>query len=185
MKIRELITPIDQLKVAASLVVRTRVFLDAWWLSAGEPGRSENFEFWEDNWNYWRFNEHALLFSFIVHVAGLFEKRKDTICFHALNRSLNLPEDDLQSSSLQSLFDEAEPITKSVMILRSNAMAHRSANLSYNDAFKRANTTPYQLRRLSDISLLIVNELLRLSGLDPAEFCDSAIDDLKSMIDGH
>jgi hypothetical protein len=179
---RDVLEPLEQLKIAAALVVRTRVFFDAWWLSAGEPGRSDNLSFWEDNWNHWRFNEHALLFSFIVHIAGLFERRNDTICFHSPLKNITGRRMEIKVSRINDLLNEASPIIKSVTILRSSSMAHRSAKLAYNGAFLEAHTTPNDLKGLSDISLLIVNELLEECDLPPTEFCESAIDDLKSLV---
>ena len=53
-----------EIEIASSLLVRSRVFLDAWFLSAGVDGRSEFRPFWEEVWPFWRFNEHALESSY-------------------------------------------------------------------------------------------------------------------------
>ena len=62
-----------RLEIAGALVIRSRVFYDAWWLSASVEGRAAHRPFWDEFWHFWRFNEHAFLVSFVIHMPGIFE----------------------------------------------------------------------------------------------------------------
>ena len=84
----EKLSLVQQIEKAADLVVRARVFLDAWHLSKGIDGRARHHDFWDEYWEFWRFNEHALMFSHIVLMATLFEKNSKTICFSRLRDEL-------------------------------------------------------------------------------------------------
>jgi hypothetical protein len=64
----------------------------------------------------------------------------------------------------------AKPISDKVAILRHKAFAHRSAHISYNDAFQMAAVRPDQLRELTDIALAITNQLLLAQGLQEQSF---------------
>jgi hypothetical protein len=118
-----------RLDIAGALTVRSRIFFDAWWLSASADGRAAHRPFWDEFWHFWRYNEHA----------------------------------------------EATPIAKGIIILRSNVMAHRSASLEYNDAFKRAQLRPMDMRRLTELALAVVNCLRGSLGKQPIEFDEIAL----------
>ena len=171
-----------QIEILGKLLIRARVFFDAWKLSGGVDGKAQFREFWDEYWEYWRFNEHALLFSFIVHMAGLFEKRDDTINFHSVwNSQKDTDHGRNLSAEMALLFKKAARAAKGVIIIRSNAMAHRSANLNYNEAFKKANVTPDQLSELTDTSLAIVNKLRGMFDLTELQFDDGPLDVLKRL----
>jgi AbiU2 len=160
-----------QVEKTADLVLRARVLLDAWHLSAGEEGRARFHDFWDEYWEFWRFNEYALLFSHVVHTAALFETRNDTINFQKLwNEIQKTGVDHEDACIVQGFLSKASDAAKDVIILRSNALAHRSDNLSYDDAFVRAQLTPDKLRALSDLSLSLANSMLKIIGSTEREF---------------
>ncbi len=128
------------------MLFRANVYFEAWWQSAGVEGRAEFKEFWEEYWEFWRFNEHAMQFAFIVYTAGLYEKRSGTVNFRTLWAEAEPYASDASRAEFKQRLNMAEPMAQSVTLLRSNAMAHRSMALSYRDAFKKANVTPDQLR---------------------------------------
>ena len=171
----------QKVEIAGSIIIRSRVFFDGWWLSAGVQGRSEHRPFWDQYCHYWRFNEHALLVSYTIHIAGLFESRSDTINLKQLWVSLRERADDLAREDVERLLVEARPTVKGVTILRSNVMAHRSAALEYNDVFKRAGLSPDSMRRLTEIALEIINRMRTLVGGHSIEFDQFALGDLKAI----
>ncbi|MEP6786554.1 MAG: HigA family addiction module antitoxin [Sphingomonadales bacterium] len=172
----------QQLEIAGALIVRSRVFFDAWFLSAGVEGRAEFRPFWDEMWSFWRFNEHALLFSYIVHMAGIFEARKDTINLHQIwQLHRDHPCIENVRASVDKLFAEALEPSKGITILRSTVVAHRSATLAYNEAFRKARITPNAMRELTETALKIVNQLRSLHGLNSGFFDELAIGDLRAV----
>jgi hypothetical protein len=116
---------------------------------------------------FFRFDPHAHLVAFIVHMAALFEKRRDTINLPTLAREMK--EANLISArdaaQVDALLTEATQVAPKVAILRNNLFAHRSASMSYADAFERAHVTANQLRDLTEIALKIANRLVLARGL--------------------
>ena len=171
----------DQLEIAGALVIRSRVFFDAWYLSAGFDGRSSHFDFWDEYWAFWRFNEHALLFAFIVHMAGLFETREDTVNLRQIWVTVKFDASEKEKQEAEKLLQDTSILTKAVMMLRNNAMAHRSASLSYNSAFDKAQVTPDQLRQLNGIAFELVNIMRSVVGLKKIELDYVAIGRLQAL----
>jgi len=83
--------------------------------------------------------------------------------FEELKKSGSIPEND--AMQVASILAQAQAISTKVAILRNNLFAHRSASLSYADAFKKAGVTPDNLEELTGLSLRIANRLLSACGL--------------------
>jgi hypothetical protein len=69
------------------------------------------------------------------------------------------------AAKVDALLSQAKPFAFKTAILRNNLFAHRSANLSYADAFKKAAVTPKQLDNLTELALKIANHFLIARGL--------------------
>jgi len=159
--------PIDErLEIAGHLVVRTRIFYDVWWFYEGSDTRPEIIDTMNDYPEFFRFDSHAHFVAFVVHLAGLFEGRDDTVSIPALVSELassNVVSGDIVEA--ESLLNEARPLIPKIIILRSNLFAHRSASLTYAKAFEKADITANQLGHLSELALRIVNRLRLARGL--------------------
>ena len=169
-------------EIASRSLFRANVFLESWWQSAGVEGRREFKEFWEEHWEFWRFNEHAMQFAFVVYAASLFERRSNTVNLGQLwDRAQKYTPDESLKNEFVSLWASTQPIAKSVIILRSNVMAHRSTKLSYTDAFKKANVTPDQLREFLRNSWRLLNLIEKSLGMDATAFEPNAIESLRRL----
>lgn len=169
----------DQILTAANLVVRSRIFLEAWWLSRGEQGRHQYNDFWDEYWEFWRFNEEALLSAFAVHICGLFDPpHNGTINLRNLMNNLT---GNYKNCALSSQFKRAIDIARKVILLRSNLWAHRSGRIGYTEAFKKANVTADELHELTVLALEIVNFMLRSTELTEREFSTLPINTLRRM----
>jgi hypothetical protein len=105
-------------------------------------------------------------------MAGVFDKSRDTISLVALIREVKAA-GKLKAhgaATVDALLLKAKPIADKVSTLRHNAFAHRSAHISYDDAFELAAVRPDQLRELTDIALEIANRLLLACGLQDQYF---------------
>jgi|SRR6266496_2636470 len=159
--------PIDErLERAAQLVVRTRIFYDLW-LYFEDKHPPAIFDVMEDFSEFFRFEPHAHFVAFVVHIAALFEKRRDTINLPSLAKEMKAANliSAQGATEVDALLSQAEQLASKVIILRSNLFAHRSATLSYADAFKKAAVTSNQLRDLTETALKIANRLLVVRGL--------------------
>jgi hypothetical protein len=152
----------ERLERAAQLVVRSRIFYDIWLYFEGEETRPAIIETMRCFNEFFRFESHAHFVAFVVHIAALFERRRDTINLPLLVSEMKLT--NLLSAEcaaeVDTLVSQSEQLASKVIIMRSNLFAHRSATLSYADAFKKAAITANQLRDLTEIALKIANRLM-------------------------
>jgi hypothetical protein len=165
----------ERLERAAQLVLRSRIFYDIWIYFEGDT-RADILDTMQEFSEFFRFDPHAHFVAFIVQMAALFEKRKDTINLPLLAKEV-MPTSKMGGASpsqypaeINALLDQAKPLASKVIIFRNNLFAHRSATLSYAEAFKKAAVTSNQLRDLTEIALQIANRLLILRGLNDQSF---------------
>jgi hypothetical protein len=122
--------------------------------------------------------------SYVIYMAGVFEKRKDTISLASLIREVKgaggLKTQD--AVTVDALMVEAKPIAHKLSILRHKAIAHKSAHLAYNDVFKMAAVKPDQLRDLAEIALKIANRLLLACGLQDQHFAKAPQEAAEAMM---
>jgi hypothetical protein len=123
---------------------------------------------------FFRFTPHAYFVSYVIHIAAMFDRNKDTISLtHLANevKALGVIQGQ-HASKLDVLLAEAAPIAAKVRVLRHKAFAHRSASISYDDVFKMAAVKPDQLRDLTEIALKIANRLLLARGIKDEYFTE-------------
>src|SRR5260370_35672566 len=151
----------DRVERAAQLVLRSRIFFDIWFYFEGSDTRPAILDTMREYNEFFRFAPHAHFVAFVVSIAAIFEKRRDTINLRHL--ASEMTQSKLLSKQTQidvdALLRQAEPLVSKVTILRHNAFAHRSATIAYDEAFKKAACTPLQMRDLTEIALQIVNQL--------------------------
>jgi hypothetical protein len=177
--------PIDeQLSRAGQLVVRARIFLDVWWAYNASDSRPILLPPMQHYPEFFRFDEHAHLVSFIVHIAALFENDRRTVNFQRLLKDLRA----LSPGSCPFLAEAAlrlsqiDPLTKKISILRNNLFAHRSASLSYADAFQKAAITANDFHHVTAEALAIANSLLKARGLQPQFFNEMPAQHFKEAV---
>jgi hypothetical protein len=153
-------------------IVRARLFLDLWFYFEEQDSRRKIIDTMREYNEFFRFTPHAYLTTYVVYMAGVFEKSKDTISLITLIREMKaagkLKAHD--AAIVDGLLLKAKPIAGKVATLRNNAFAHRSAHISYDDVFKIADVLPDQLRELTDIALEIANQLLVARSLQKQDF---------------
>src|SRR5205085_10184821 len=126
--------PLNQrLDRIAQHIIRARLFLDLWFYFEEQHSRSKIFEIMEEYNEFFRFTPHAYFVSFVIYIAGVFDKRRGTISFAHLVRemqaSARLSNHDV--AKINKLLEKAKPIADTVLMLRHEAFAHRSAHISY------------------------------------------------------
>jgi hypothetical protein len=175
--------PIDeQLETAGELVVRSRIFYDIWRFFEGEETRPNIIDVMNRYSEFFRFDAHAHFVTFIIQIAALFERRKDTINLPRLSTELQEIISAQNKTEVVALLNQVAPLVSKVNILRSNLFAHRSATLTYAESFQKASVTLNELRTLTEIALTIVNALLAVRGLDRRDFHNLPQEDASNML---
>lgn len=155
-------------------IVRARLFLDLWFYFEEEHSRRKIIKTMQEYSEFFRFTPHAYLVTYVIYMAGVFDKRRDTISLAPLIREVkkgrHLKLQD--AATVDELMVEAKPIVEKAAILRHKAIAHRSALISYNEVFNLAAVKPNQLRDLTDMALKIANHLLLARGIQDQHFTE-------------
>lgn len=153
-------------------IVRGRLFLDLWFYFEERDSRRKIIGIMREYDQFFRFTPHAYFATYVIYMAGVFDKRKDTISLASLIREVKAAGClmALDAATVDALLVKARPIADKVTVLRHKAFAHRSAHLSYDDVFKMAAVKPYQLRDLTEMALNIANSLLVARGLPDQHF---------------
>lgn len=173
----------ERIELAGQLAMRARIFYDLWWLYEGADTRPQILDTMNAFSEFFRFDSHAHFVAFVVHIATLFERRSDTV-----NLPVLIGEVDALASTVEAmteakhLVEQVQPLASKVVILRSNLFAHRSASLSYAEAFRKAAVAPNELRTLADAALRVVNCLRAARGREGQGFDDLSRRHLAAML---
>lgn len=178
-------TPLNQrLDRLGQQIVRAMLFYDLWFYFEENNSRRKIIKTMRDYGEYFRFAPHAYFVSYVIYIAGAFEKRRDTINLNSLidevrkAGKLQGPAD----AKVASLMAAAKPFADKVTILRHNAIAHRTDSMSYNDVFDLAQITPTELGDLIEIALKVSNHLSRACGLQEQHFTVLPKEDAQRMM---
>lgn len=173
----------ERLDTAAQLVKRARIFYDIWWFYEGADTRPKIIDTLRLYSEFFRFDSHAHFVAMVLHLAGLFEPRNGTINFAALIREAKADGVAKEAiDSAEAALQSVKELPPKVAILRSNLFAHRSASLSYDEAFRKADMKPDQLRDLTIEGLRIANILLLARGCSEQYFHDLGRRDVEQLI---
>jgi len=153
--------PFDQkLAVVEDLVRRARVFLDLWWLLAGDESHKRVAPARDRYWEFFRFDQNAHFVAFTMYICQLFEK--DPRSLHLSGLLDEAEEAGVTADAVakaRHAVESAAPLVSKIVKIRSNTIAHRSGKISYDDAFKRAEMTYPEMRRLTELGLAAINSL--------------------------
>lgn len=174
----------ERLATAGQLVARARLLFDIWWLYEGADTRPRIIEAMRQYSEFFRFDSHAHLVAFVVYMAALIDERPDTINLPALAKELETSGlvSTAVTSEVKTLLVQISSMRPKVAILRNNLFAHRSASLSYAEAFRRASIKPNELRELTVTALKIANRLLIARGLSEQLFNPQPLHDAQAML---
>jgi hypothetical protein len=175
--------PPECIKLAARLTVRARIFYGIWWLYEGSNTRTMHFDTMNQYPDFFRFDAHAHFFALVMYVAALYETRRDTVNLAAIVARSQHVIAHCTYESAKAMLEATEAVSCKVRVLRNKLFAHRSASLSYADAFRMAELTPDQLRDLISDGLHIANTLLTALGLQNESFFELPRADAKTLLD--
>ena len=173
----------EKLDILIQLVLRARTFFDFWWIYEGAPTRTNYLPAMNRYSEYFRFDSHAHHVAFTIYLCQIFEDNQKTLNIinavkEAKDRGLSATHVETAEAAIQ----EGLPIWKKLVIVRSNLFAHRSASLSYSEAFKKASLSPNEIRRLSELGLKGVNSLRTALSQKEYEFSTLPGNDLEDLL---
>jgi hypothetical protein len=157
----------DRVFRAVQLVLRARIFFDIWFYFENKETRSAILNTMQEYSEFFRFMPNAHQVAFIVTIATLFDKSRNTISLHHLQREMTRSKQlsPQTQAEINELFDKLRPLESKIIILRHKAFAHRSAHTSYDDVFREAKVTAKQMRDLTELTLQIANKLAESLGV--------------------
>lgn len=129
---------------------------------------------------FFRFDEHAHFVSMIVHCGVIWDKGNislPTVASCALD-----PRRHSADAELKSAIDVLKWNADGLLKIRHEAIAHRSKQFDYDEAFRRAQLTPDQIRDLLEDSLHLVNKLRLREGLGNQVFAELPVQNLMRLI---
>lgn len=104
---------------------------------------------------------HAHFVALLVALYRIYEKRKDTINMKELLKLIHKvkPFSPEQKSEIEHILTEVNVLWVKISILRNEVFGHKSNKNSVNAAFKKANITYEEFRRLIDCTKLLINKI--------------------------
>lgn len=131
-----------------------------------------------------RLDERAHRDLAILRVTSLFDTKEHTTHLPDLLKEarLNGASPELLSEAEKALGALADAVRK-VRMIRQNAVAHRSATITYDETFKRASVTVDELGQLVGSAEAVANALARAIGIEPEPMAWAAPGDLSRLFD--
>jgi len=118
-----------------------------------------------------------------LHLAQLFEtKDKTRNLWNLLKEAAAAGVDSAVLSPARAELEASKQLQAKVAILRSNVFAHSASKLGFDEAFELAEITPNQLRELTEVSLRVLNPLLKASGQSEWWFDRDSADALEALL---
>jgi hypothetical protein len=174
----------DRVCRAVQLVLRARIFFDIWFYFEAKETRSPILDTMQEYSEFFRFMPHAHQVAFIITIAVLFDKTRNTISLHHLVREMSRNKQLSQQAQAEvnELLNKVKPLETKIIVLRHKAFAHRNAHTSYDDVFKEAKVSAKQMRELTEITLLIANKLAEAVGANIGFFNELPREDAVRMM---
>ena len=178
------------IKALANTMTSASLHFDIWWVYKEKDSRAKYVDTLNEYLNFFKTSLQAHFLSVVVELYKLFETRKDTINFPRLIRLLK--ENNLLDPNILKKV-EAEKramkdLWKKIAILRSELFAHTSIDLSYREAFEKAEITPNNIKELIEKGKGLLNQISEgldkntyLFDLEATEDTVRALEDLRSI----
>ena len=163
----------EQITIAREQLIRARIFLDIWWFQYGSPTRQQTYTATSKYSEFFNFDEHAHLTSFIVHISTLFDSRRDAVSLEKIMKKAVPPSlqlSDLVRKEIAQHLKTLKPLAEKLLILRHNNFAHRSNSMSYKSAFEEAKVSYEIFLVVTDSSKAVLDLLLKATGRGTVEF---------------
>ena len=171
-----------QLEIVTQQIIRAKIFYDIWWLYVGSESRPQIIETLDNFSEFFRFDEHAHFVSMIVHCAVVWDKRRDAVSLPSVAKSILDPRRNGDQKVLLDKIESYRPVAERLRTIRDKAIAHRSIELDYADAFKKAGVIPDCISTALHNWLDAVNALRTEKGMNTAVFAELPLEHARELI---
>jgi hypothetical protein len=154
---------------------------EVWRIYTEQDSRDKLFPALNQFPDFVKLDEHAHQELCLLYLGTLFEANDGTINLLALIDEAAEANKQFLADKGRALLNEASHLIKKIRILRSNAVAHRSAKLSRTAAFEIAKLTPDDLRLLVDEAEQVAYAIGRAFGVEPFTIAVLAPTDLRQI----
>ncbi|MCK9376261.1 MAG: hypothetical protein M0P73_08930 [Syntrophobacterales bacterium] len=174
----------EKLDALVQIVLRARTFFDLWWIYEGAPTRSKYLPSMNRYSEFFRFDIHAQLITYTMYFCQVFENNQRNMNIkHVVNKAKNRGVSTGYIAAAEKALKEGLAIREKLAIVRNKLFAHRDASLSYSEAFKKADITPDEIRRLSELGLEAINSLRTALGQKKQGFSILPGKDLEELLE--
>lgn len=154
------------------IIFDARSNYEIWWIYISKDGRDKYFKIFLHFKEFFEICGYALISMVTVSLYKLFETRDDTVNFKNItNDALRLKIiGDADMQKLTPTIERARAIWIKINQLRSYLFAHRAKELTVEEIYKNANITSDEIKKLTDLSLEILNYIALKAGQKEREF---------------
>ncbi len=151
----------NQLEELFNMVFAAKANFEIWWIYSNADDRKIYGDALNECWESIRTTKQAHFAALILALHKLYENKPNTINIKSVKEYMvikNLFGKEIKTE-IETILTSLDEKKKKIEILRHNVFAHQSKKLDYNEAFKRAEITPDQIRELIHTTLGVINLL--------------------------
>lgn len=174
----------EKLEELSQEVLRARATYEAWWTLKSKKIRPKFVRTMNLYSEYFRVAIHSHFVAMLMVLFRMYDSDAKALSLPCLIRSLkcerSLPKD--RQLKFERAIKGAEPTMKKTRLLRDKVFAHHDRPYTYERAFREANLSANEVRRLIERSLRIVNLLRKDKGMKIYIFQKSTEHDLLALL---
>ena len=158
----EKISLTDRLEILTQQIVRVKIYYDLWWFAHGPITGPSIEDTLNDFPTFFLFDKHAHFIGMLVHSAVVWDDGKKKISLPNISDEILDTKRFPEHSALKREIDDLESHAKGLVVIRNNAIAHRSAYDNYEIVIKSAGVSLDDLPIMINSWLEAVNKLRAL-----------------------
>lgn len=175
--------PVERrLEIVTQQIVRAKLFYDIWWLYKGSETRPHIIDTLNDFSEFFRFDEHAHFVSMVIHCAAIWDKRRGNVSLPGVANCILDPRGKTEDKALDDAISGYAKAAQGLVKLRHEAIAHRSAEFDYSEAFTRAAVTPDSIPTMLGEWLNVANQLRKRRNMVDVTFAEVPLQDAQRVI---
>ena len=168
-----MVIPVERrLEIVTEQIIRAKLFYDIWWFYKGNETRPHIIDTLNNFSEFFRYDEHAHFVSMIVHCAVVWDSRSNNISLCTVAKCILDPRRNCADRESVSAIEELRKNASGLVKIRHEAIAHRSGEFDYDEAFRRARVVPASIPVMIEAWLEVANNFRTAKGLPKSEFAE-------------
>lgn len=137
---------------------------EIWWIYKSVDTRPKYIDAMNQYVGFFRVSIHAHFVACVIALYRFFEKRRDTVTFPNLLKSLSDPDRKNLPIGFVGKETKAIEIWKKICIIRNNCFSHLKNYDEIKEWFKKADMSTDEMREIIELSKEILNSISRARG---------------------